>query len=989
MSSHLNDDGDRPAPAEDEPDDDDFLRELARVEDMAPPSRQPLAGRTLGRFRILSELGRGGMGIVYLAHDESLRRAVALKLLPPSLTRQDERYRRFLREARAAASVTHPNLATIYDVGEVEGNVFIAMERVEGRTLRRALAAARPTIEHAVDIATQILAGLAKAHQAGIVHRDLKPDNIMVTDEGVVKLLDFGLAKQHGKAEPRASGGSEAAQGTGSDPSAASGSAPTAFEESAVEDRALDTAPRDTAADQLIGTPGYMSPEQVRGGAIDPRSDIFSFGVIFYEMLAGRRPFVGQSPADLQSAILRDAPTPLQVLRGDVPEPLERLIERCLEKDPARRFASSGALSIALAQLDLAAANRFTTPSSATHRPSPTRRSLSAPPDAASSTSSAAATSAFSQPVAALRRLSMKSSGIAKVLAAALITLFAGYQFRSGGPASGDGEPARGEMRGEVVGSADSPLSKARLGAAPAPAPSRPMSVTDLPPPSSKSPEAIAAYAAAMQGIRDGNWGYVASHLERAVELDPGMAIAQLRLAIIEHDNPLMRWRSYFARALAGRGSMSERDQLLLNAYEPLFSRDPPDYGEHVARLRAATERFPNDAELFGMLAWSAFREPEQMLAAATRAVELDPQYADGWQGVGASLARLGRTEEARRALDRCVALSPATADCSAQRGFLHGSEGRCAEMDADFRRAVAVSTSGVWQHGRAAALFALGVPPEAIVEVFRNKWAQLPQDERSVLELLDRSNLDVAVGNFKDAERRTIAARQLVEAAPEAQTHAMLAGQLIEIYKETNRPRDAARVAGDYLTRKDVWIRSAESERQPMSMYWAMFRAKAMSRETFLSKRDAWLAHHRSEAAQQGVLSSYAAGVETADEAREALELLPPLTEPVLWEKDVASAMLGKLYVLAGKPREAVPYLQKTVNSCYALLSPLVHTRATFHLGQALEASGDTAGACSAYASVLGRWGNARPLSVTANKARQRSRDLHCRTAAPPRRDG
>src|SRR6188508_241887 len=190
---------DDPELANDEPGDDadDFLREVAHVDDIAPPSRHPLPGQTLGRFRILSELGRGGMGIVYLAHDENLRRAVALKLLPPSLTRQEERYRRFLREARTAASVTHPNLATIYDVGEVEGNVFIAMERVEGRTLRKVLAGGRPSIEQVIDISTQILAGLAKAHLAGVIHRDLKPDNIMLTDDGVVKLLDFGLAKRH------------------------------------------------------------------------------------------------------------------------------------------------------------------------------------------------------------------------------------------------------------------------------------------------------------------------------------------------------------------------------------------------------------------------------------------------------------------------------------------------------------------------------------------------------------------------------------------------------------------------------------------------------------------------------------------------------------------------------------------------------------------------------------------------------------------------
>jgi eukaryotic-like serine/threonine-protein kinase len=161
-----------------------FLREVARVEDVAAPSPQPLLGQAIGRFRIMSELGRGGMGIAYLAHDETLRRAVALKLLRPSLTRQDERQRRFLREARAAASVTHPNLTTIYDVGEVEGRVFIAMERLEGKTLRQVLAHGRLPIEEAARVAAQILAGLARAHQAGFVHRDLKPDNVMVTTEG-------------------------------------------------------------------------------------------------------------------------------------------------------------------------------------------------------------------------------------------------------------------------------------------------------------------------------------------------------------------------------------------------------------------------------------------------------------------------------------------------------------------------------------------------------------------------------------------------------------------------------------------------------------------------------------------------------------------------------------------------------------------------------------------------------------------------------------
>src|SRR5262245_10581031 len=228
-------------------DDDDFLREVARVDELAPPDPRPGRADRIAHFRILDELGRGGMGIVYLAHDEKLRRSVALKVLPPSVTRHEEKRRRFLREARAAASVSHPNLATIYDVGEEDGRVYIAMEQVEGRTLRELLARGRLPLDDVLELAGQILAGLSKAHEKGIVHRDLKPDNVMVTAEGVAKLLDFGLAKQDRDVD--------------------------------VPLGEADTATSDTGARQVLGTPGYMSPEQARGKPVDSRSDIFSFGV--------------------------------------------------------------------------------------------------------------------------------------------------------------------------------------------------------------------------------------------------------------------------------------------------------------------------------------------------------------------------------------------------------------------------------------------------------------------------------------------------------------------------------------------------------------------------------------------------------------------------------------------------------------------------------------------------------------------------------------
>jgi serine/threonine-protein kinase len=955
MSDDPNAKGPAPGGAEDPEDDehDDFLREVAFVEDVSPPARQPLVGQAIGRFRILSELGRGGMGIVYLAHDESLRRSVALKLLPPSLTRQEERYRRFLREARTAASVTHPNLATIYDVGEVEGNVFIAMERVEGKTLRSVLAGGRLSIEQAGSFAAQILAGLSKAHRAGIVHRDLKPDNVMVTDEQVIKLLDFGLAKQH---KPVAEDAADGADGA-----------------------------RDTAADQLLGTPGYMSPEQVRGLPLDARSDIFSFGVIFYEMLAGRRPFRGKSNADLQSAILRDTPTPLGPLRDDAPLPLVHLVERCLEKDPARRFPDCAAISAALAQMELAGSGRFITPSSSTLRDAAASAPPSRFPPAHQRRAVAALVSVgliaagvllarqkltapdpLGEQVAAIER--EVDSELREDLAELQADLAEIELQTSSGRERGSHERERSSHERERG-------SRGRHRRA------QPTAVTDLPLPRSQSSEAVTAYAAAMQGIRDGNWGYVTSHLERAIELDPGMAIAHLRYAIIQHEMMRQSRKSY-ARAVLGRTQLNERDQVLLNAFEPLLGRDPPDQKELVARLRAATERYPEDAEFFSFLAlWE--REPEEILSAAQRAVELDPQYADGWQMVGASLFRLGRTEEALRALDRCIEVAPSAADCRAERGSLHGSEGNCQEMDEDLRRAVAGSNSGVWQNDRAIALFALGRAPEAVLEVYRTKWAQLPEGDRKVAELWDRGNLAIALGDFREAEAVTRAAERLIESDAEAGVHARFALQLALIYLETNRVKEAGKVADDYLRRMDGWIGSVESDAAQMSMYWTLLRAKLISPAQFAEKRDAWLRDDQPGSRnlpRRSVFTSYAVWVEEKAEAEQALELFGDIVpRPVLSRQDFSTGVFGLLYALSGSAGRALPYLEKTVHSCWALWSPVAHMRVTYVYGQALEETGDTSGACEAYSSILAHWGKAKPESVTANKSRARMRAIRC----------
>jgi serine/threonine protein kinase/tetratricopeptide (TPR) repeat protein len=910
---------------------DEFLREVAHVEERAVPSREPLIGDTLGRFRLLAELGRGGMGIVYLARDESLERSVALKLLRPSLSRRDERYQRFLREARAAASVTHPHLATIYDVGEVDGQVYIAMERLDGTSLRRILTRGQLPFEEAVRVALQILAGLDEAHRAGFVHRDLKPDNVIVTANGITKLLDFGLAKRHRPSELDVDAGG-GARGDG-----AFGGGPI-------------TAEAHTAAGQLVGTPAYMSPEQVRGAAIDPRSDIFSFGVLFFEMLAGVRPFVAASPAELQSAILRDAPRPLGELRDGVPPLLEAVVARCLQKEPALRYESCKAIANELAGWK-----------------APSHISLAAPPEKAPAEPQLAPEPA-ARTGARRRRLFTLAAGTAIGLAALPILL------RRDPPESRSLQTtSAAAVESTLGGAAVAPEAAPQL---------EPVPVTALPLPESNSAEALAAYAAAMQATRDGNWGYVTTLLQRAITFDPTLTVAHLRLAIYHYGGPLVReGRSSFGRALLGRASLNERDRVLLDAFEPLY-RDPPDRMETIERVRAATERYPNDAEFHSLLAQSNC-DAQGSLRAAQRSVELDPRSADGWQFIGENLFKLGDTEGALRALDHCAAMSPAAADCRAQRGLIYSNQGRCVEMERDFRAALAGSRSLVWHDGRAVALFALGYPPESTLEVYQNKWSQLPEDTRAVTELIDRSNLNLAIGAFGVSERQSLSARGLIASDEDGATHGRLALHLVQLYDEMGRFKDAGRIADDYLKRKAGWISSSRFDEPSMAMHWAMLRANLLRSDEFVQKRDEWLRNVEQTTrgwARSITFALYAAGVETEAEAHEALSLFPDL-DPRR-DSHLSSPLIGRLYTLTGRARDALPYLERSARSCSALYWPVSHVRANFYLGQAEEAVGDTDAACAAYGSVLARWGDATPPSRTARKARARSLALGCKEA-------
>src|SRR5688572_21480521 len=271
------------------------------------------AGQTINHYRVISALGAGGMGEVYLAEDKRLQRKVALKFLPALLTQETTHLRRFEQEARAVAALSHPNVCTIHEVIKTEsGRHCIVMEYVEGVTLRERITKGQMEIAEALDAAVQIASGLSAAHEAGVVHRDVKPENVMVRRDGYMKILDFGLAKL------------------------------TQDKSELVDSEGETRAPNlHTTPGVVMGTFSYMSPEQARGLQVDERTDIWSLGVVLYEMVAGRQPFKGATPTDLIIAVAGQDPAPLTSFAPDVPIQLERIVMKALSKERPQRYQSA------------------------------------------------------------------------------------------------------------------------------------------------------------------------------------------------------------------------------------------------------------------------------------------------------------------------------------------------------------------------------------------------------------------------------------------------------------------------------------------------------------------------------------------------------------------------------------------------------------------------------------------------------------------------
>jgi serine/threonine-protein kinase len=591
-----------------------------------------MIGKSLRQYVIISRLGQGGMGEVWLARDTTLERPVALKTLPSGDADAATRKERFFREARAASALNHPNIITIYEINADQGIDFIAMEYVDGRTLGAVLHQGLLSVDSVRRYASQIAEAVGRAHRAGIVHRDLKPGNIMITNDGLVKVLDFGLAKVS--------------------PAVDSATAIDAATEAAL-----------TRAGSTVGTLGYMSPEQAVGDHVDARSDVFSFGVILYEMLAGRRPFAGTTHSEVLRELHFSEPPGLDSFRDDVPAPLRALVAKTLEKKPDDRFPNMSEVAIALSGGASANAPTMVTAAPSRHVAiAPTRK---------------------------LRRLAITGGWL--VLIAALVGA-ASWRLRS------------------------SPVATTTGGAAPA--------ETD---PTGAYELAQSAAALLARQDRDGNVDRAITLLERALTQDPKSAIAHANLASAylrkQIATPDPQWLR-LARESGQRAIGLNPDLAAARSAMGFVHVQSGEAADAAAELRRAIDLDPlNALPHMGLaLNFSAQRQDSEAEAEFRKAIELGPgdwrthaEYATffyqrarydealaHWEealkvtpdnvvllrNLGGAYFSVGRYDQAASALQRALEVRPVPAIYT-NLGTLRFYQGRYADAVSAFEKAV------------------------------------------------------------------------------------------------------------------------------------------------------------------------------------------------------------------------------------------------------------------------------------------------------------
>jgi serine/threonine-protein kinase len=905
------------------------------------------AGDAVGRYTIEKLLGEGGMGQVYRAYDDRLHRRVALKIVRGG-ARDAEASARLIREARAAAALDHPNAIAIFDVGEAGGETFIAMELVEGRPLSAYVGSDDPSVATRVAWLADVARALSAAHRRGLVHRDIKPANVMVRDDGVVKVLDFGIARRTRFALP-------------AEETTRSG-APSVLEFTAAatgEDLRAQTLATLTQAGSVAGTPLYMAPEQMRCEEVDARADQFSWGVLAYELLCGRRPWGDTPSLETFAAILSAPPVPLVARAPEVPATIAAVIERALAKSKGDRHASMDDVVRALDRK--AGASAAPRPVAASEQAdTPTTRltaDIGTPADAPA------------RRAPGLGNLAVGAASVA-LLAAVALALRAN---------------ARAPASYAQAASASSLASAAATAGPP-----KPVRVVDLPPPASSSQDALDDYRLGLEAERDGSVVTARKWFTAATTTDGDLAAAWLRLStndIFSHG--AANARDAFRHASALRARLDAHDQTILDAFEPVVLEDPMDWDAHLAKLKAGAQRFPVDAEIRTHLAYAQLRMglTDDAIASYERVLTLDPAAADAYETKGRLQAKVGDVDAALATVDACEAAVPSSAACARLRIPLAEQRGDCAAMEAAAREFALKNAEGSAYWVLAQALASQDRPAASVHEALDLYWQKMPPCEPCSLE--HEMVFSLWQGDFVSAERFAKKLDAVNAKDEDEEKHASPAGALVDVYTETGRLGDARKVAEQFLARRASWVFHAGYTGSGLAHTSVAYMLLAVRQgggapADFEAARDQfvsfWLGHLPDASKNALWLPAYAAIATTPDDGREALAALPRFSPlPTWWTATMWTAAIGRVRLLAGDPDGALPLLQRGSAVCLALSNPVERVRARLDLGRAREALGDHDGACRDYAWVAARWGNAKPRSATADSARDRMKALGC----------
>ncbi len=862
------------------------------------------AGDEVAQYTIVDVLGEGGMGAVYRARDERLERVVALKVLVEA---EDPDFaKRLRREALAAASLSHPNVVSVYDVGSHEGRVYLAMEVVEGRTLRELVGHPDVPWTERLRWMVDVARALEAAHATGLVHRDIKPENVVLRKDGVIKVLDFGIARN--VAVPEAS-------------------------EAVI-----------TGRGQIIGTPAYMAPEQLRGGETEPATDQFAWGVMAYEVLTGERPW--KKSADIVTVIaniLSDAPAPLRSKLPDVPPVVEGVIHRAMEKLPEGRNPSLGHV---VAKLEPFTSHTTIQADRVTLKPLtetkedeaflattrvPTVRST--PPEDAETAP---------RPSTRPRR-SRRTTWLAVATLIMVVGVVA---------------VLRRKPTPIVLRVSDNPLAEQ-------------------------------AYREGTQLFRDGALDRAERALARATELDPECAAAHLELALLAFEVDAARGVEHYQAAFQYRAKLSLRDTELLDASEP-YLRSTSDLEEWQTRLLRATKRFPRDAEIFYWLGLSREKmfDYEAAKDAYGKSLGVDNAFITGYAARARAAALLGDGKAALDDYDRCLRGSPVATVCVKARFALLMQSGACARGKDDAERWTSMDAKEPDAHSAlAAALVATEAPTASVEEVLKREWALLDPKYETAHELQDRVLLAIREGDFVRAESLALAWEKALPATAPRDERARAARILTQIHEETGDLRRAGVAAKNFLERRASFPADAWSTDPSAWFFKPMARAGFYDKAKLDEARRTWLREEeerdgRKERERQSGFRwaiLYGDFAESPAEARDAIALLPgfqPMPPETRRTPEFDYAM-GKTLALAGRGAEAEAYLSHAVLSCTVFESPFAAMHARYELARVLEVGHQLERARALYQSVLDRWQTARPRSLTATHAEERLKAL------------